>query len=426
MKIAIPSYKRSVIFRTKTLSTLLSNEIKIEDIFLFVGNQDEYDIYSKELIDYPELKIIIGEVGMVHIRNFMTNYFEENEIIIYLDDDLEMIKPIETKTLTQVLDECIYYLSVSPYQLMGVPPTQNAFFNKRRGFITGLYVIVGCMYISKNDKSLKVHTACGEDHERTLSSYVKYGAVVRCCDLTVKTKPFSAGGLNAADGRTYESYYSALTKLYYSYPQLIRLTKKKIKYIHATEPVPHIKFKALKKLPDMPEIIQLPIVTKELFNELLLLINAQTLSNKQSYEAVKAKGNPTAARKGFPEHRADIYGLIKNRPYHGGNLTLSRVSIKKPKLYEELMRLGKILCPFDFTSVLINKNTICNKHVDANNIGKSMLVSIGDYTGCNIVIEGTEYDAHYQPIIFNGAKKEHWNTNDLVGDKYSLVYYSRA
>jgi hypothetical protein len=52
-----------------------------------------------------------------------------------------------------------------------------------------------------------------------------------------------------------------------------------------------------------------------------------------------------------------------------------------------------------------------------------MLLSFGDYTGCNIVIEGTMYDARHKPIIFNGSEREHWNTDDLSGNKYSLVYY---
>jgi hypothetical protein len=53
-----------------------------------------------------------------------------------------------------------------------------------------------------------------------------------------------------------------------------------------------------------------------------------------------------------------------------------------------------------------------------------MLVSFGEYSGCNIVVEGAKLNADCQPIIFNGADLEHWNTDDLVGTKYSLVYYN--
>jgi hypothetical protein len=66
---------------------------------------------------------------------------------------------------------------------------------------------------------------------------------------------------------------------------------------------------------------------------------------------------------------------------------------------------------------------VCPKHYDSKNVGESMLVSFGDYTGCNIVIEGIVYDAKHTPVIFNGSKREHWNTDNLTGNKYSLVFY---
>jgi hypothetical protein len=39
------------------------------------------------------------------------------------------------------------------------------------------------------------------------------------------------------------------------------------------------------------------------------------------------------------------------------------------------------------------------------------------------MIEGKMYDAKNTPIIFNGSQLEHWNTDDLEGLKYSLVFY---
>jgi DNA (cytosine-5)-methyltransferase 1 len=35
-----------------------------------------------------------------------------------------------------------------------------------------------------------------------------------------------------------------------------------------------------------------------------------------------------------------------------------------------------------------------------------------------------EYDTDCRPVIFNGAELEHWNTKDLQGTKYSLVFYN--
>lgn len=80
-------------------------------------------------------------------------------------------------------------------------------------------------------------------------------------------------------------------------------------------------------------------------------------------------------------------------------------------------------CPFKFTSIHVNKNVTCPKHKDSKNIGSSMLLSFGNYTGSKIIIENIVYDAYYNPIIFDGSKLEHWNTDDLQGTKYSLVFF---
>jgi hypothetical protein len=104
---------------------------------------------------------------------------------------------------------------------------------------------------------------------------------------------------------------------------------------------------------------------------------------------------------------------------------LSEQSKKHPKIYEAVLKIGEAISPaFEFSSIHLNHNVVCPKHLDSKNVGESVLVSFGDYEGCNIVIEGEIYDAKHTPIKFNGALLEHWNTKDLVGNKYSLVFYN--
>jgi hypothetical protein len=67
---------------------------------------------------------------------------------------------------------------------------------------------------------------------------------------------------------------------------------------------------------------------------------------------------------------------------------------------------------------------VCPRHKDANNVGRSLLVSFGAYEGCGLVVEGMPYDTRHTPHIFDGSALEHWNVPTLVGTKYSLVYYT--
>lgn len=126
-------------------------------------------------------------------------------------------------------------------------------------------------------------------------------------------------------------------------------------------------------------------------------------------------------RRNFPKHRRLLFGTVKKR--YSGIVDLSADSLKYPHLFDEIERIGDAICPFHYKSVHVNYNVVCPPHKDENNSSNSCIVSFGEYTGCKLVVEGKEYDTLYTPVVFNGSQLEHWNTNDLVGVKYSLVYY---
>jgi hypothetical protein len=133
--------------------------------------------------------------------------------------------------------------------------------------------------------------------------------------------------------------------------------------------------------------------------------------------------NGNSNRLGFPKRRGMVLGETRGR--FNGVVGLSYFSKKYPKIYYAVLKLGKSISPpFEFKTIQVNHNLVCPKHFDSKNVGESILLSFGNYEGCNIMIEGEKYDAKYTPIRFNGALLEHWNTDDLVGDKYSLVFFN--
>jgi hypothetical protein len=133
------------------------------------------------------------------------------------------------------------------------------------------------------------------------------------------------------------------------------------------------------------------------------------------------KKNKDNNRRNFPAHcRAMTLGFVKKR--YLNTVELSTPSKKYPKLYEKLVHLG-ILLNFPFTSIHINHNVVAPKHKDSRNMGESLIISFGDYTGCDLYVEGEKVDTYRKPVIFNGSKLEHWNSDDLVGNRYSLIFY---
>ena len=130
----------------------------------------------------------------------------------------------------------------------------------------------------------------------------------------------------------------------------------------------------------------------------------------------------TQNRLNFPErHRRMILGITKAR--FKGTWGLSSCSKKYPELYKMIMEFGNTYIPIPFNAIHINHNVVCPKHIDKKNAGVSAIVSCGQYTGCQLMIEGVHHETYYNIITFNGSEKEHWNTDDLEGSRYSLIFY---
>ena len=129
----------------------------------------------------------------------------------------------------------------------------------------------------------------------------------------------------------------------------------------------------------------------------------------------------TNNRRHFPEkHRSFTLGITKAR--FSGKVGLSYYSLKYPELYKQLKEYGESICPFPFQSIHVNHNVTCPPHRDTSNQTQSLIISFGEYTGGELVVEGEVMNTFETPVIFNGAEKTHWNLPHQ-GNKYSLVFF---
>lgn len=98
---------------------------------------------------------------------------------------------------------------------------------------------------------------------------------------------------------------------------------------------------------------------------------------------------------------------------------------KFPELYKALKNFAVFLDPdFKYTSITLNKNLKCLPHKDKNNIGDSMIVTLGDFTGGRLIINGEKYDIHNKHMFFNGSENIH-ETEEFEGTRYSIIYFNR-
>ena len=137
-----------------------------------------------------------------------------------------------------------------------------------------------------------------------------------------------------------------------------------------------------------------------------------------------------ARSKTFGTHRGCILGYIKKRGTSKNTpKSLSRYSVKHPNLYKLLQEIATKYFPeLPYSSIQANQNVVCPLHTDSKNTGISVMISIGDYEGCNLITidnnKETEFNTKNKIFLFDGSVYPHYNTPLLIGTKYSFVYFA--
>lgn len=158
------------------------------------------------------------------------------------------------------------------------------------------------------------------------------------------------------------------------------------------------------------------------------------------YEYLETLRLPTSYRSGptgLPFHgaktgtttqkgaRQTCFGMVRRQ----GVLQESTYTIKYPKIMPMFKKFMKAHCPkFKFNSVYVNKNTVCKRHLDSKNMGVSLLVGLGKYTGGKTVLytkknKERKFHIKTQSLMFNGSEIEH-RSEEFNGTRYSLVFFT--
>jgi len=118
----------------------------------------------------------------------------------------------------------------------------------------------------------------------------------------------------------------------------------------------------------------------------------------------------------------------KEKPLKYREATLSQSS-RKPvskEMIETLVKIGRKINPLPFSTIQVNVDYQAKRHIDKGNKGLSMIFSLGDYEGGNLVINGQPININLQPLLFNGKSNLHEVSPILSGHRYSFVFYLSA
>lgn len=213
--VCIPSYKRAVVCNERTLKTLNENKIDPKQIYVYVADKEDYNIYLDTLDSRLYNKIIIGKRGLVPQRQFIMEQWVDGKHIVFFDDDVEKIdlsiSPLFKKHsldffFKYAFAECIKQKSF----IWGVYAVYNPFYRKpRKEMTTCLNYIVGAFYGIINRPKLAAiqltitkENGQKEDVERTLKYFIHDGIVLRFNKIGFITKYYGKeGGLGRFEDR---------------------------------------------------------------------------------------------------------------------------------------------------------------------------------------------------------------------------------
>ena len=160
-------------------------------------------------------------------------------------------------------------------------------------------------------------------------------------------------------------------------------------------------------------MIQHPAVEPRLFDRLLsMLVYDNVPLNRE-------RGNSGAGR-------SVCFGRVGKRCAPPGP---SRWNDKRSEVWEELQEIAKKLpVPEGWTSCVVNQDLSCLWHVDSGNVGPSMIVSFGCYSGGELATKDasgniTLYNTCLRPLFGDFSKTRH-RVMPLSGLKFSLVFFT--
>lgn len=422
---------------------LRNNNIPKEKIYIFLHNEKQKKMYETAIPSDMYGKIVLTKLnkGIVGQRNYIMDYFTENQRILSLDDDLaEMLemkngKLVPTYRLKEIIERGFDLCEKHGYTLWGVYPVANAFYMKsKEEYTTDLRFIIGA-FMGIINKKRHISLDIKHDYEQSIEAYLKDGGVIRFNHISFKTKYYNnKGGI----GSNYDERLNKLLNdtgiLIRKYPELVYENKRRKGEVllrkgkgikggglglgleggKITMPIQNVEDKEnsdiiIDKIEQTPRIKILQEKIVEKLNEIKISKTDWTR------EAVIGKGYTFSFGAGTRKFRTK--GEYK-------------ANTNYPELFHSIVEYGNAILPtgFEYEIITVNKNLKAKKHTDKYNSGIGFITMLGDYTGGGLYIyengKPKLYDTHNTLLGFNGAIYPH-RTEPFKGTRYALIFYKQ-
>jgi hypothetical protein len=224
--VAICSHNRAEAIKQKTLKMLDGFFFPHRRIYIFCS-ANEMSAYKEALREeFAGVNLVIGALGLSAQRRAVSEYFEEGQNILCLDDDVEKLMRLDgNETFENLIGRGFSSCLKNGAHLWGFYPCANKLWLKP-SVTVGLSFIYGCSYGLINCKDVQTTLALKEDYERSMKFFRRDGVVVRLNDVAPCQKyKKNAGGLS--DIRTKAAEEAECTRLISEFPDLCKIVYKK-------------------------------------------------------------------------------------------------------------------------------------------------------------------------------------------------------
>lgn len=254
MFVAIPSYCRHDILVKRSLPLCISWGIPQDAVYVFVVREQEALYRDALSADFPDVHVVVGPLGLHHMRNFIAAFFDEGVEILQMDDDIEdllvmhedasvedvksckryPLHPVPPEGMREWLFHAFDLLKHKSASLFGIYPVRNGYFMKDLPAITfDLRFCVGAFWGTINRRDIQLCLEEKEDFERTLQAFRRDGTVVRFNHVCPKTSYYKTkGGMQSRNVDRKEASKASCVYLLENWSQYCKLHTSKKNGMH--------------------------------------------------------------------------------------------------------------------------------------------------------------------------------------------------
>jgi len=222
IKFVIPSYQRPSQLKEKTLAYLDEQGVDKKTIYVFVRTDDS------QLSEYQSIEginLVTTDVkGIGRTHNYITEYFEENEFLVEIDDDLVNLIDNEKHSvnLRETIQDMKDIMEKENISYGGIYQCDNSMFMSAcKQYTYDLRYMLGLFRLRFVRKDIVLETNYSEDFENCILHYLRDGKILKNNHIAGKTKNYAEGGC-CGDGRNLDTEKADKEHLANKYPQLTR------------------------------------------------------------------------------------------------------------------------------------------------------------------------------------------------------------